>query len=200
MHRPASIRWSRSKYVVVPRVCSLRLRPEIATHDLVEKIKHFMDNRRTWAIRLLAAGGAIGSFAIGIPALLAAFSSSIKGRKKTAWRSAGNVNDYEIGKISSVEVLTQRGDWSDTLDRLTVFVWRQTNKQFVVFSRSCTDLSCPVTFDAGSECFFCPCHGGIFAKNGTPLAGPPKRALYRYATRIREEVLEIDLHSLPPSY
>lgn len=159
-----------------------------------------MESRRTWAIRILAFGGTVGSFAIGIPAILAAFSASIQGRQKHAWRTVGIADAFKLGQITPAEVLTERGDWSKTLDRLTVFVWRQTDERFVVFSRSCTDLSCPVTFDPGSECFFCPCHGGIFAKNGTPLAGPPKRPLYRYATRIREGELEIDLHSLPPAY
>ncbi|HBJ38699.1 MAG TPA: hypothetical protein DDZ51_28895 [Planctomycetaceae bacterium] len=159
-----------------------------------------MENRRTWAIGFLAVGGAVGSLAIGIPAILAAFSASIQGRQKHAWRRAGIVDDFKIGKIITADVSTGRGDWSTTLGRLTVFVWRQTDEQFVVFSRSCTDLSCPVTFDPGSECFFCPCHGGIFTKNGTPLAGPPKRPLYRYTTRIRDGNLEIDLHSLPPAY
>lgn len=159
-----------------------------------------MLDRRTYAIRVLAFGGTVGSFVIGIPALLAAFSARIRGRQKHAWRSAGIASDFKLGEITPAEVSTDRGDWSKTLDRLTVFVWRQTDDRFVVFSRSCTDLSCPVTFDPGSECFFCPCHGGIFAKNGTPLAGPPKRPLYRYETRIREGNLEVDLHSLPPAY
>jgi menaquinol-cytochrome c reductase iron-sulfur subunit len=68
----------------------------------------------------------------------------------------------------------------------------------VVFSRNCTDASCPVVFDAGSDCFLCPCHGGVFSKDGTPLHGPPPRPLWRYAARVRAGVLEIDLNSLPP--
>ncbi len=159
-----------------------------------------MENRRTWAIRILALGGAVGSFVIGVPALLAALSASIQGRQKHAWRTAGIANDFKLGQITPTEVATDRGDWSKTLDRITVFVWRQADQRFVVFSRSCTDLSCPITFDHGSECFFCPCHGGIFAKNGVPLAGPPKRPLYRYANRIHDGNLEIDLHSLHPAH
>ena len=30
------------------------------------------------------------------------------------------------------------------------------------------------------------------------MAGPPKEPLYRYATRIRDNILEIDLNSIPP--
>jgi menaquinol-cytochrome c reductase iron-sulfur subunit len=79
-----------------------------------------------------------------------------------------------------------------------VFVWRETADRLVVYSRNCTDLSCPVTWDEGSGWFYCPCHGGIFNQQGEPVAGPPNRPLYRYATRVREGVVEIDLKSLPP--
>ena len=68
----------------------------------------------------------------------------------------------------------------------------------VVFSRVCTDVGCPVTYDRGSACFLGPCHGGIFTQDGTPIHGPPPRPLYRYAARVRDGVLEIDLNSLPP--
>jgi menaquinol-cytochrome c reductase iron-sulfur subunit len=159
-----------------------------------------MLDRRTCATGLLALGGTIASCAVGIPAILAAFSASMKGRRGGAWRSAGQIDDFEHGKIVATAIATERGDWSANLAQQTVYVWRQAEKEFVVYSRSCTDLSCPVTFDPGSECFFCPCHGGIFAKNGKPLAGPPKLPLYRYANRIRNGNLEIDLYSLPPAY
>jgi len=147
---------------------------------------------------LLAIGGAVGSAALGIPAILFAFSPSLKGRPSPAWRTAGRIDEFPLGKITPVVIQVHRDDWSRTLQQKTVYVWRKDERQMVVYSRSCTDLSCPLTFDPGSECFFCPCHGGIFSKNGVPMAGPPKRPLYRYANRSRDGVLEIDLHSLPP--
>jgi menaquinol-cytochrome c reductase iron-sulfur subunit len=52
-------------------------------------------------------------------------------------------------------------------------------------------------YDRGSACFFCPCHGGIFRQNGERLAGPPKRPMYRYAHRLRDGIVEIDLQSVP---
>jgi menaquinol-cytochrome c reductase iron-sulfur subunit len=91
-----------------------------------------------------------------------------------------------------------RGDWARSLGEKGVFVWRASEEEVVVFSRNCTDLSCPVTWDPGSNWFYCPCHGGIFAQDGTNVAGPPTRPLYRYANRVQNGVLEIDLLSLPP--
>jgi menaquinol-cytochrome c reductase iron-sulfur subunit len=107
------------------------------------------------------------------------------------------LEDFRLHAVEQATVEVQRGDWSETLPRKAVYVWRKEEGRAVVYSRNCTDLSCPVHFDSGSERFFCPCHGGIFAKDGTPLAGPPRLPLYRYRTRVRGGELEIDLRSLP---
>ena len=107
------------------------------------------------------------------------------------------LDDFPVGAMTRAEVDVPRPDSSRALREKGVYVWRVSGEAIVVFSRNCTDLSCPVTYDPGSECFFCPCHGGIFAKDGERLAGPPNRPLYRYATRIEQGVLEIDLNSVP---
>jgi Rieske Fe-S protein len=51
---------------------------------------------------------------------------------------------------------------------------------FVAFGQECTHLGCPVTYDAGSSAFHCPCHEGFFsARDGAVLSGPPPRPLPR---------------------
>jgi isorenieratene synthase len=52
---------------------------------------------------------------------------------------------------------------------------------FVALDARCTHMGCPVrpARDVGEagEGFACPCHGGRFAADGTPSAGPPQRPL-----------------------
>lgn len=154
------------------------------------------DRRKTLAV-LVSMGGAVVSAVIGIPAFIAALSPAFK-RRGEQWRSAGLLDDFPLGGIRPVLVKVGRDDWAGTLEEKLVYVWRPSETDAVVFSRNCTDLSCPLVFDPGSECFFCPCHGAIFGKDGQPMAGPPKDPLFRYAHRIRDGELEVDLHSLPP--
>jgi menaquinol-cytochrome c reductase iron-sulfur subunit len=155
-------------------------------------------NRRILLTLLMGVGGAALSAIVAIPTLLTAFSPMIAGRRRELWRRAGSLEDFPIDEVSPAVVKVDRGDWAKSLDEKIVYVWRKSAEEVVVFSRNCTDLSCPVTFDAGSACFFCPCHGGIFAKDGSPMAGPPSLPLYRYQNRVRDGELEIDLSSLPP--
>ena len=79
------------------------------------------------------------------------------------------------------------------------FVWRRSVDELVVYSRSCTDLGCPLTFDRGSFCFVCPCHGGILNKYGKRLAGPPDRPMYQYQVRVVDgDQVQVDVLSVPP--
>lgn len=157
-----------------------------------------MFDRRKWLSVLIQGGSAAIAAVVGIPALLSAISPGWRARSSGQWRTAGRLADFPLGTVQPAVVEVGRGDWARSLENKTVYVYRRSDDEVVVYSRNCTDLSCPLVFDAGSECFFCPCHGGIFGKDGKPMAGPPSKPLYRYATRVRDGELEIDLYSLPP--
>jgi menaquinol-cytochrome c reductase iron-sulfur subunit len=156
-----------------------------------------MDRRSMmrWAIRgigLATAGMA------GIPALIAGLAPLWARRPREAWHSVGPVEAFPLGQMRKVVLDLPGEPWGEALRQKAVYAWRPVSEQAIVYSRNCTDLGCPLTFDDGSECFFCPCHGGIFDKNGDRMAGPPKRAMYRYASRIVDGEVLIDLHSVPP--
>jgi Rieske Fe-S protein len=49
----------------------------------------------------------------------------------------------------------------------------------VVVARSllCTHFGCRVQWQAATERYKCPCHEGVFDREGRPVAGPPTRPL-----------------------
>jgi menaquinol-cytochrome c reductase iron-sulfur subunit len=157
-----------------------------------------MNRRRMikWLIRgmgLAAAGMA------GVPALIAGLSPlGARTPRRGVWRSLGPVAGFPVGQVREVRLRLPEESWGRALREQAVYAWRPSEAETVVYSRSCTDLGCPLTFDPGSECFFCPCHGGIFDKNGERLAGPPNRPMFRYESRIADGEILIDIHSVPP--
>ena len=157
-----------------------------------------MQRRMLLKQALAVGGGMVLSAIAAVPAFIAAISPAITGARRDVWQRLGPLQEFPLDEITQATAHVPREDEARGLREKAVYVWRPSEEEVVVFSRNCTDLSCPVTYDPGSECFFCPCHGGIFAKNGDRLAGPPNRPLYRYATRVRNGKLEIDLSSLPP--
>jgi menaquinol-cytochrome c reductase iron-sulfur subunit len=147
---------------------------------------------------IVAGVGAATTGILGIPAVITSLSPTIKYTGKEKWTALGKFERFPIGDIVPVKVRPrlERDFMALTLPK-DVFVWRKDLDEVVIYSRSCTDLGCPVNFDVGSECFFCPCHGGIFSKEGEVMAGPPKSPLHRYSYRILDGFLEIDLASIP---
>jgi menaquinol-cytochrome c reductase iron-sulfur subunit len=154
--------------------------------------------RRSFFGLLVTGGALIAAGVVGIPALITGLSPALQGRRREVWRPVGRLDAFPVGTAHEGLVPADRRAWPRSLGRQAVFVWRRSEDAVVVFSRSCTDLGCPLDYDPGSACFFCPCHGGIFARDGARLAGPPNGPMYRYAHRVRDGVLEVDLASLPP--
>ncbi|MBI5047768.1 MAG: ubiquinol-cytochrome c reductase iron-sulfur subunit [Deltaproteobacteria bacterium] len=56
----------------------------------------------------------------------------------------------------------------------------KTDTGLIAFSRKCTDLGCLVSWDKAKEQFICPCHQGVYDRNGKNIAGPPPRPLDRF--------------------
>lgn len=148
-----------------------------------------------WGIRAVTLGI---TAMVGIPTAIHALSPALdEWERDELWSSLGPVDRFPVGEVAlAMAPLPPRKDGTASFHEKGVFVWRSPEGP-VVYSRDCTDLGCPIRWDPGSACFLCPCHGGIFSQSGQVLAGPPRRPLDRYGSRIREGVLEIDLASLP---
>ncbi|MFN7138713.1 MAG: ubiquinol-cytochrome c reductase iron-sulfur subunit [Limisphaerales bacterium] len=155
-------------------------------------------DRRTFFKWMIAGGGITTGAVIAVPVIGTALSPVLRRETEARWQPIGRLDDFPPNQMTRGIVMVPRDDWAETLRSKSVYVLRESDQRIVVFSRNCTDLSCPIVWDEGSNCFFCPCHGGIFSRTGEPMKGPPKRPLFRYATRIRKGMLEVDLNSVPP--
>jgi cytochrome b6-f complex iron-sulfur subunit len=71
-----------------------------------------------------------------------------------------------------------------------------TGAAIVALSDVCPHLGCRVHYEAAKGQFLCPCHGGVFEKDGTAIAGPPAeegKNLRRYAVTRVGQNLFIDI-------
>ena len=60
-----------------------------------------------------------------------------------------------------------------------------TGGQLRAFSAVCTHLGCLIAWHEDVKKFVCPCHNGIFDRNGKVLSGPPPRSLEEIKTIVR---------------
>ena len=101
------------------------------------------------------------------------------------WVTLGKVGDFQVGKTVTVTVIdTSPLPWAGITAKNAVWLRRESDTTFIAFSANCTHLGCPVRWMEGAELFMCPCHGGVYYKDGNVAAGPPPRPLFRYDVRI----------------
>jgi Rieske Fe-S protein len=88
------------------------------------------------------------------------------GRRVIGAASAGKIHDFQVGTGRMV-----------LLDDRPVLVIRLPEGGFRAFLASCTHLGCIVKYSQERHRIECPCHRGVYAIDGTNIAGPPPRPL-----------------------
>lgn len=154
--------------------------------------------RRRDALALLAAGcGALGAALVGIP-ILGFLLAPLLRRTPEVWRAVGRVERFEPG--STVEVAFLDASplvWAGVTAKTGAWLRREPDGGFVAFALNCTHLGCPVRWLQSAKLFMCPCHGGVYYRDGSVAAGPPPQPLTRYPVRVRDGQVEIRADAVP---
>lgn len=64
---------------------------------------------------------------------------------------------------------------------------------FKVFSGVCTHLGCIVKWEPNNDRFYCPCHKGVFNREGQVVDGPPPRALDEFKVELDKNLVFIEV-------
>ncbi len=112
-------------------------------------------------------------------------------RKKENWVEAGPEADLLEGQPVKKEFIQRLTDgWTTTETGGTVWLLKD-NGNLTAFNPHCTHLGCPYRWDPDKKLFLCPCHNGVFDKNGKVVSGPPPRPLDRYPVKVVNGVVSI---------
>ena len=134
----------------------------------------------TWAI-----GGLI-SAALGVPAIAYIIGPALKLNNVQQWIQLGSTAKVELGTptLFKAKIERQTG-WIVNEEEVSAYALTENGRDFVALSNICTHLGCRVRWVVDQEEFFCPCHNGVFDKNGNVVSGPPPRSLDTY--EVKEE-------------
>ena len=140
----------------------------------------------TWAIGGLISAG------VGIPAVAYIVGPAISSNKIINWIRLGSISKVELGTPTLFKARVERvSGWIVEEDQLSVYVLTDNGRDLIAMSNICTHLGCRVRWIADSDQFYCPCHVGIFDREGNVVAGPPPRPLDRYEVKVEDEQLFI---------
>lgn len=126
----------------------------------------------------------------GIPIIGSIFSTPA--RSEQIWHKVGSIDDFPMDETVRVEFTDPDPvPWAGPASRNAAWLRRIGDDEFVVFSIYCTHVGCPVSWRSGANLFICPCHGGVFDREGDVVAGPPESPLARLDVRTVEGQVEV---------
>jgi menaquinol-cytochrome c reductase iron-sulfur subunit len=146
--------------------------------------------RNFMKVAIASIGGFIGA-AIGLPAIPYIMGPALQ-KESDSWIPLGSVSKVEINipTLFKKTLETQTG-WINTEEEISVYVLTSNGQDYVVMSNVCTHLGCRVRWIPEKDSFFCPCHNGVFSREGAVLDGPPPRPLDRFESKVEDGVIFI---------
>jgi menaquinol-cytochrome c reductase iron-sulfur subunit len=152
--------------------------------------------RRFFARLTVGLSGLIGLMMTVPP--VAFVLGPIFSRTPSKWQSVGKLDSFKVG--STVLVSYEDASplkWAGVTAKTAAWLRRTGESEFIAFAINCRHLGCPVRWVDTAGLFMCPCHGGVYYRDGTVAGGPPPEPLARYAVRIRDGEVQIQDAPVP---
>lgn len=160
------------------------------------------DVTRRWFLGWLIGGiSAFIGAAVGIP-YVGAVLSAVAGKKEATTIRLGKLSDFPEGQPTLAQFTVTRTDgWVQAQEGRSVWVIRNGAQDVTVYNGRCTHLGCAYNWQtkgANSDHFVCPCHDGVFAKDGSVVSGPPPRRLDTLPAKMENDNLVITFQDFRP--
>ncbi len=153
--------------------------------------------RRQFLRKLSLGLVGLASVVVAIP-IVGFLLGPLLSRIPDAWRTVGAVDEFPIGSTIKVSFLDPSPlAWAGVTAQTAAWLRRDAADKFTAFAVNCSHMGCPVQWLPNADLFMCPCHGGVYYRDGRVAAGPPPRPLSKYQVRIRDSQVEIRAAGVP---
>ena len=151
---------------------------------------HFEDRRRA-LVRFVNTG--IGLVTAALAGLVGTAAVPRLRAGSRRWRRVASVFDLPPDKPYAAVLAERHADgWLETSKQTVVYIDKE-GDGYRALSATCTHLGCRVRLDDSSARYLCPCHGGIYDRDGRVVAGPPPVPLARMNVRVNAQSSEIEV-------
>ena len=146
-------------------------------------------SRRDFMKTAIVSIGGLISAAIGLPAVAYVVGPALK-QNADEWIRLGSVGKVELNSptLFKTSIETQTG-WVNAEEEFSAYVLTANGQDFIAISNICTHLGCRVRWIPEEDGYFCPCHNGVFSKDGNVVSGPPPRPLDQFEVKVEDGVL-----------
>jgi menaquinol-cytochrome c reductase iron-sulfur subunit len=149
-------------------------------------------DRRSFLAGLLATGSAAVGALLAVPLARFILHPVLARTTEKSWSEVGSVDEFQNldAPVKKLVTIDQRDGWRKTIIEKPVYVSKGSKGELIVLSAVCTHLGCAVPWVETEKKFICPCHLGMFSRDGKLLGGPPPRDMDRLETKIEDGVLK----------
>lgn len=145
-----------------------------------------INRRGFFRIATFTIGGLIGAV-MGIPSIAYIIGPALKSKQNQIWTRLGPTSKVELGTPTFFKVMVDhQTGWIVDSEELAVYVLTDNGRDYIAMSNICTHLGCRARWVSDQEQFYCPCHAGVFDREGYVVSGPPPRPLDRYEVRVED--------------
>ena len=149
-------------------------------------------SRREFMKYMIAALGGLIGLGYGIPAIGYVVAPALAKSQAQQWIQLGAVSKVELGTPTLFKVnISRQTGWIVNQEELSVYVLTENGRDFVAMSNVCTHLGCRIRWIADQGQYYCPCHNGVYDKQGNVVSGPPPRPLDKYQIKVENDQLFI---------
>jgi menaquinol-cytochrome c reductase iron-sulfur subunit len=154
-------------------------------------------SRKEFMTRISLGVAALSAAAAAIPVISALVAPLLK-RGNGEWRNVGSLADFPAGSTKLISFLNDDAKpYAGVTAKTAAWLRHEEAGELIAFAANCTHLGCPVRWEEQAQLFMCPCHGGVYYKDGTVAAGPPPKPLNRYKVRVFGQKVQIQTGPLP---
>ena len=151
-----------------------------------EPTKQELTRRNFLSVAIAGIGGVITAI-LGIPAVAYLVGPALK-QQTEDWIQLGSVKKVETGAPTLFKVtLEHQTGWVTSQEEVSAYVLTEDGQNYVALSNICPHLGCRVRWIPDQDKFICPCHNGVFNKDGTVVSGPPPRPMDRFPTKLDDK-------------
>ena len=153
--------------------------------------------RRSFLLKLTALSAGLAGLAALIPGVGFFFAPFFE-KKPNMWRSVGPASGFDMDSTTEVTFEDPSSlPWAGVVAKTAAWLRRKPDGEFIAFAVNCTHLGCPVRWEKDADLFLCPCHGGVYNKEGNVVGGPPPKPLTQYQVRTVNNDVQILTANLP---
>jgi menaquinol-cytochrome c reductase iron-sulfur subunit len=144
--------------------------------------------RRSFLAALLGLGSVCVGALLSVPLIRFTLFPILRRTTELEPSPLGPLTDFAsltepLPKTIHVE---QVDGWRKAVSEKTVYVTKNNQGQLCALSSVCPHLGCTVPWVSAKKEFVCPCHGAVFAPDGSRVSGPALRGMDSLETSTKD--------------